>query len=318
MRKAGVALLTVVLCGCSGHAAFTTAGNSSSAAAGNLPQASSQTPDDSGDCLFGTNSADVQVGIANPTQSCNQWVQNLAGDGLVWYPISSLAVPGSQGSADSDTMQETCDLTDGTTELFVEDGGGMAYGDDICSAEERNGWSPEGTPGPLASQGQTAQQQAAQASASASAAQAQQNAETQESTADAQLQQAVAVLGQAYSSWSNDVATANTDYQRVKAEPLCSNGYADQNTYDDAQSVYDDGQSVYDDESSLTNEISSVNGDIGTLQSAESSAGNSDYSGDITAAQAAVSKAQGAVNADESSKIQSEATAVQTATGNCS
>jgi hypothetical protein len=318
MRKAFVLLFTVVLCGCSGHAEFTTTGNSSSATAGNMPQASSQTPEDSGDCLFGTNSADVQVGIANPTQSCNQWIQSLAGDGLVWYPISSMAVPGSQGSADSDTMQETCDLTDGTTELFVEDGGSMVYGDDICSAEERNGWSPEGTPGPLASQGQAAQQQAAQASASASAAQAQQNAETQESSADAQLQQAVAVLGQDYSSWSKDVATANADYQQVKAEPLCSNGYADQNTYDDAQNVYDDGQSVYDDQSSLTNDIGAVKDEIGTVQSAQSSAGNSNYSGDITAAQAAVSKAQAAVNADDSSKVQSEATAVQTATGNCS
>lgn len=307
----------MALCGCSGHAAFTTAGNSSSPVAGNIPQASSQTTDDSGDCLFGANGVDVQVGIASPTQSCNQWVQDLAGDGLVWYPISSLAVPGSQGSADSDAMQETCDLTDGTQELFVEDGGSMSYGDDICSAEEQNGWSPEGTPGPLASQGQAAQQQAAQASASASAAQAQQNAENQESTADGQLQQDVAGLGKDYSSWSNDVATANADYQKVKAEPLCSNGYADQNTYDDAQSVYDDGQSVYDDESSLTNDISSVNGDIGTLQSWQSSAGNSDYSGDIMAAQAAVSKAQAAVNADDSSKIQQEATAIQTATDGC-
>ncbi len=176
--------------------ASTSVGNPSTAVE---PQANPTTPSDSGDCLFGANGADVQVGIASPTQSCDQWIQNLAGDGLVWYPISSLAVPGSQGSADSDAMQETCDLTDGTQELYVQDGGSMSYGDDICSAEERNGWSPEGTPGPLASQGQNGQQAAAQASASASAAQAEQNAETQESTADGQLQQAVAVLGQDYS-----------------------------------------------------------------------------------------------------------------------
>ena len=132
--------------------------------------------------LLGANGADVQVGIANPTQSCDQWVRDLAGDGLVWYPISQMTVPGSQGIADSDTMEEVCDLTDGTQELYVEDGGSALDGDNICNQEEQNGWTPEGTPGPLASDAQQAaqQQEQAQASASASASQASANAQAEQ------------------------------------------------------------------------------------------------------------------------------------------
>ena len=79
-------------------------------------------------------------------------------------------MPGSQ-AADGDTYQEACDLTaNGGEELYVEDAGGMSYGDSICSSEESNGWAPESTPGPLALQAQQDGEQQAAVSASASAA----------------------------------------------------------------------------------------------------------------------------------------------------
>lgn len=77
----------------------------------------------SGDCLLGANGADVEAGIADPTVACSRWIQNLAGNGLVWYPISQMVVPGSGGAADGEAMQEACDVTDGTQELYVEEFG---------------------------------------------------------------------------------------------------------------------------------------------------------------------------------------------------
>jgi hypothetical protein len=109
---------------------------------------------DSGDCLFGVFGADVEIGIANPTTSCSSWMKNLAGNGLAWYPINQLVKLGSRDIADTDSMAETCDLTDGTQELFVEDGGEMPYGSGTCTREEQDGWKAEATPGPLAAQAQ--------------------------------------------------------------------------------------------------------------------------------------------------------------------
>lgn len=102
------------------------------------PQATSSTPavnssatviasaiTDSGDCLLSVVGSDVEVGIARPTSSCSSWMKKLAGSGLAWYPINQLVKLGSRDIADTDTMAETCDLTDGMQELFVEDGGEM-------------------------------------------------------------------------------------------------------------------------------------------------------------------------------------------------
>jgi hypothetical protein len=108
-------------------------------------------------------------------------MQKLAGNGLAWYPINQLVKLGSRDTADTDSMAETCDLTDGTQELFVEDGGEMPYGSGTCTREEQDAWKPEATAGPLASQAQQAQPAAAQASASASAAAAEHQAESQAS-----------------------------------------------------------------------------------------------------------------------------------------
>ena len=116
---------------------------------------------DSGDCLFGVFGADVEVGIAHPTRACSSWMRSLAGNGLAWYPINRLVKLGSLDVADTDRMAETCDLTDGTQELFVEDGGEMPYGAGTCTREEQNGWKTEASPGPLASQAQQAQPAAA-------------------------------------------------------------------------------------------------------------------------------------------------------------
>jgi len=43
---------------------------------------------------------------------------------------------GSRDTADTNRMAKTCDLTDGTQELFVEDGGEMPYSDGTCTTEE--------------------------------------------------------------------------------------------------------------------------------------------------------------------------------------
>jgi hypothetical protein len=137
------------------------AGTSIGSSSGQLPT-SAPAPPSASSCLLGANGEDVEVGIGDPTVPCAQWITDLAGNGLVWYPISQMVPPGQNGTADGETMEQACDLTDGTQELYVEDAGGQSYGDTICSGEEQNGWTPENPPGPLAVQAQ-------QASSSASA-----------------------------------------------------------------------------------------------------------------------------------------------------
>jgi len=102
------------------------------------------------ECLFGVFEADVEVGIAHRTRSCASWMHSLVGRGITWYPINQMVKIGSPDDVDTDTdtMGETCDLTDGTQELFVEDGGEMPYGDGMCTKEEQAGWKPEAKPGP--------------------------------------------------------------------------------------------------------------------------------------------------------------------------
>jgi hypothetical protein len=155
LAGAGMLAVTaaVLVSGCSASTRATSSTPAVSSSAGVTASANAH----SGDCLFGVFGADVEVGIANPTSSCSSWKQKLAGNGLAWYPINQLVKLGSRDSADTDTMAETCDLTDGTQELFVEDGGEMPYGSGTCTGEEQDGWTPEATPGPLASQAQQAQ-----------------------------------------------------------------------------------------------------------------------------------------------------------------
>ena len=154
---AGVGMLAVtagvLVSGCSSSTQATSSTPAVSSSAGVTARADA----DSGDCLFGVFGADVEVGIAHPTSSCSSWKRRLAGSGLAWYSINQLVKLGSPDTADTDTMGETCDLTDGTQELFVEDGGEMPYGDGTCTREEQDGWTPEPKPGPLASQAQQAQ-----------------------------------------------------------------------------------------------------------------------------------------------------------------
>jgi hypothetical protein len=155
LAGAGMLAVTagVLVSGCSSSTPSTSSTPAVSSSAGVTARANA----DSGDCLFGVFGADVEVGIANPTSSCSSWIKRLAGNGLTWYPINQLVKLGSRDSADTDTMAETCDLTDGTQELFVEDGGEMPYGSGTCTKEGQDGWKPEATPGPLASQAQRAQ-----------------------------------------------------------------------------------------------------------------------------------------------------------------
>jgi hypothetical protein len=129
-------------------------GCSSSSSSSSPPSSSAAVS--SGDCMFGVFGADVEVGIAHPTRSCLSWMHSLAGNGVTWYPIAQMVKVGSPDDVDTDTMGETCDLTDGTQELFVEDGGEMPYGDGTCTKEEQAGWKAEASPGPLALQAQSA------------------------------------------------------------------------------------------------------------------------------------------------------------------
>ncbi|HEV3382746.1 MAG TPA: hypothetical protein VG142_17425 [Trebonia sp.] len=191
--------------------------------------------------------------------------------GLVWYPVSQMAVPGSESSADGDTMEQACDLTDGTQELYVEDGGDQTYGDTICSQEERNGWTPEGSPGPLAAQAQQDAQQQAQASASAAAAQAsvsaaatlaqeisegQQNLQSDISTleSDANSLNTNTQLAGDVNQMKTDYQTEQNDYQTEQQQGSCSDG----SMGDDAATVSDDSATVDDDLSSLQDDIQSL------------------------------------------------------------
>jgi hypothetical protein len=141
-----VVAVTLALAACSGSAA------------GGVPAANGGTPAPDtvspapGDCLLGAHGVDVEVGVANPTDSCANWIHNLDGaGGLVWYPIKQMAVLGSEGAAPlREALEPVCDLADGTQELYVEDSGEQIYGLSICSVEEVDGWRPEKTPGPLA------------------------------------------------------------------------------------------------------------------------------------------------------------------------
>lgn len=237
------------------------------------PAAGSTTsaPDYSGDCLLGANGVDVEVGIGNPTQSCAQWITDLAGTGLNWYPVSQLVVPGYAGTADQEAMQEACDLTSGGEELFVEDAGGMAYGNSICSQEEQNGWTPEGSPGPLAAQAQQAADQAASAAASVSAAASQASAD-----ADAQNQAASDLTALQQVSYSSDLSSISRDVSTTKAglgtvKSDAANGqgsycYNVNTVAYDANAVSYDANGVSYDLNGLTNDISTARSDISTLQ----------------------------------------------------
>jgi len=284
------------LAGCGGGAA------SSNPAANSSPPSSAPSPvsGDSGDCLFGANGADVQVGIANPTQSCSQWVKDLAGAGLVWYPITAMAAPGSPGAADEETMQETCDLSHGTQEPYVEDAGGMSYGNDICNGEEQNGWTPEGGPGPLAIQAQQAEQ--AQASASASASQASANAD-QEQTAQEQVTSLddTSFSGD-LSSLAGDVQGTNNDLSALRNDAASGNGDQCINA---STTVYNDVlTTVANDAGSLARDISTARSAISTVQAAQAVLSQAGLPGTpgagvaVTSAQAAISSAISAANAD--------------------
>jgi hypothetical protein len=73
---------------------------------GGTPVGNASRVDTSSDRLFGANQTDVEVGIADPASSCAEWIQGLAGDGLVWYPLTHMVLPGNAGSADQGTMEE--------------------------------------------------------------------------------------------------------------------------------------------------------------------------------------------------------------------
>jgi hypothetical protein len=254
---------------------------------------------DSGDCLLGANGADVEVGVANPAQPCSAWISGLAGLGLVWYPISQLAVPGSQGSADDDTMQPACDLTADGQELYVEDGGSQQYGDSICSQEERNGWTPESSPGPLASQAQQEAQQQAQASASAALAQEisqdQQNLQQDIATLDSDansLNRNTQLAGDV-SQMKADYQTERNDYATEQQQGSCSDG-----------SMGTDAAAVADDSATVDDDLASLQDDIWSLQDAGTTAGGASIGGlqvDVAAVNDDVSalKALGAAPAED-------------------
>ena len=78
------------------------------------------------------------------SDDCNEWIQNLAGTGLNWQPISSVVPPGTSLN-DGSVMAVACVLDSGSEQLTVEDTGGEIIGTSICSQEEQNGWAPDPT-----------------------------------------------------------------------------------------------------------------------------------------------------------------------------
>jgi hypothetical protein len=294
----------------------------------------------SGDCLLGANGVDVQVGIANSTQSCAQWIQDLAGDGLVWYPIGVLVSPGSAGTADQETMAQACDLADAAQELYVEDAGAEIYGNSICSQEEQNGWTPEGSPGPLAAQVQQAAQRLAQAQASASAASA--TAST-DAAAQQQAQNDLTTLeGFSLSSdlgkLAGDLTATKGDLTAEKtaaaAGPNADGGDcynlesnvdydAESNVEYDAQDNfgYDLQENLVPDISSGRQDISAVQSDLSALEGLNLPA-PSDARAALTAAQNEIKRAASTANSDisqENSYVsQAYSVANGIATGNCS
>lgn len=201
------AMVTLAVAACSGSSPASVTPPAGSTAGQGTPAAYSGNPGPA-DCLLGANGADVEVAIGDPTTSCARWIQDLAGTGLAWYPVSQMVAPGSAGTADGETMEPACDLTDGTEELYVEDAGGQIYGDSICSQEEQNGWTPESPPGALAARAQQAARQRARASASAAAAQASASAAAARAQRVSQAQQN---LQGDVSALESDSATLNND-----------------------------------------------------------------------------------------------------------
>lgn len=330
------AAVMLALTACSGSPAASTA-----ATTGNSPTPGPYAGNpDSGDCMLGANGADVEVGIADPTVSCSQWIRNLAGDGLVWYPIGAMVLPGSPGTADQETMAQACDLTDGTQELYVEDAGGQIYGNSICSAEEQNGWTPEGSPGPLAVQAEQAAQRQAQAQASASSASEQASTDA---AAEQQAQNDVTTLeGFSLSSdltklagdltqTSNDLAAEKT---AAAAGPNADGGDCynlDSNVDYDAQSNveydaqedfgYDLRENLVPDLSSGRQDIRAVQSDLSNLQGLGLPAPSGARAA-ITAAQNEIGRAISTANSDISREnayvSQAYSVGNSIATGNCS
>lgn len=325
---------------CAGLAGAPTANTGPAASSDSSTPGPSAGKSTSGDCLLGANGVDVQVGIANPASSCAQWIQNLAGIGLVWYPVSQMVLPGFTGAASGEAMGQACDLTDGTQELYVEDAGSAIYGNSICSQEEQNGWTPEGSPGPLASQAQqqAQRQEQAQASASAAASQASANAASEQQAQNDlttlqgfSLSSDLSKLAGDLTQTSNDLAAEKT---AAAAGPNADGGDcynlesnvnydAESNVEYDSQSDfgYDLQEHLVPDISSGRQDISAVQSDLSNLQSMGLPAPPGAQAA-ITAAQKEISSGISTANSDisqENSYVsQAYSAANGIATGNCS
>jgi hypothetical protein len=109
---------------------------------GPVKQPASAAPASQGEttCAFGANGVDVEVQLTNQAE-CGPDQSALASFGLNWYPISRLAAVGSAGAADGEMMALTCILDKGASVMTVMDAGGAYYGNQICSAEEQDGWA---------------------------------------------------------------------------------------------------------------------------------------------------------------------------------
>jgi hypothetical protein len=206
-------------------------------------------------------------------------------------------------------MQQACDLTDGTQELYVQDSGGQMYGDSLCSQEEQNGWTPESSPGPIAAAAQRATQAQASASASASQAQAQQKQE-QSAQDDVNTLTSDTSFSGDLSSLAGDVQSTDNNLATTRSDAANGNGNqcinASTTVYNDAATtVYNDVlTSLYNDADTLGRDISSARQDIGTVQADQSALSQAGLPGTpgaaaaISSAQAAISSAISTANAD--------------------
>jgi hypothetical protein len=271
-RQAGVTVNRVRVClavACAVALSGCGADGSSQSSGGNAAQSTSAASSvASSDCLLGANGADVEVGIGNPTQSCAQWITDLAGSGLVWQLVGQMVPPGSPGTADGEAMEQACDLTaNGGEEFYVEDVGDQFYGDSICSQEEQNGWTPESSPGPLAvieqQQGEAAASASASASAAASQAQTVSNAQSSLANDVSALVSDTATLNND-TSLASDISQMKQDYAQEQ-----SDWQTEQNTACSTDQVGGDADTVGGDADTVGGDLDSLNGDVTDLQAGD-------------------------------------------------
>ncbi|HEX4034379.1 MAG TPA: hypothetical protein VHX66_08050 [Solirubrobacteraceae bacterium] len=227
-------------------------------------------------CTVYMASADVRVTFST-SNLCSQAVKNWSGNGEYWQRGDPIP---------TDSLSETCALSNGSSTVIVEDSGSAISGTDICgNLVHKDGWTQDQNL-PSVGPAEAAQQQAEAQSASES--QSQSNMATEQAAASSvlsdmsQLQsdEGSAATDGAPSAFANDLASGRTDVGTTYSDlqhVLGEQGSADAPTIcsdadtvsSDADSVQSDADSVQSDLDSSNEDVSSINSDIGQLRQDE-------------------------------------------------